>query len=89
MVLAGQGEILKREPDPEATKDCKLTPFHVAHKPDHPLHRCSHYIIYMPGKDEPRMKYNMPHMKTLPLAWFFECIEKFDLIDPALIGIIF
>lgn len=87
LVLGGQGEILHREPDPEVVKDCKLTPFHVAHQPIHPLYKCSHYIIYMPGKDEPRVKYNMPHIKSLPVGWFFECIEKFTLVDPLLMGI--
>lgn len=86
LCLAGGGCVLSREPNPEGIGDQRI-PFHVAYDEDHPLHKCSHYIIYSPGKDEPRIKYNMPHIKTLPLVWFIECIEKFKLVDPALFGI--
>lgn len=83
----GGGCSLTREPNPEGISDQRI-PFHVVDNVNHPLHNCSHYIIYSPGKDEPRVKYNMPHIKTLPLVWFIECIEKFALVDPALFGIV-
>ncbi|XP_051156484.1 BRCA1-associated RING domain protein 1-like [Leptopilina boulardi] len=84
LCLEGGGCSLSREPNPEGITDQRI-PFHVGDE-NHPLHNCSHYIIYSPGKDEPRVKYNMPHIKTLPLVWFIECIEKFTLVDPAIFG---
>ncbi|XP_012285282.1 BRCA1-associated RING domain protein 1 [Orussus abietinus] len=87
LVKEGDGAVLTREPNPEEIEANKLIPFHVSQNPQHPLHKCSHYIIYVPGKEEPRIKYNMPHIKSLPLVWLIECIEKFMLLDPALLGI--
>ena len=87
LVNNGGGSTLSREPNPEDAQEVKRIPFHVAHNEQHPLYNCSHFIIYSPGKEEPRMKYNMPHIKTLPLVWLIECIEKFTLVDPALFGI--
>ena len=89
LVEAGNGKILKREPNPEDIKyRDQIIPFHIANKPSHPLYKCIHYIIYVPGKDEPRVKYNMSHIKTLPLLWLIECIEKFTLVDPSHIGLL-
>lgn len=80
---------MKREPNPENIKDQGLfIPFHIANVPTHSLYKCTHYIIYVPERDEPRIKYNMPHIKTLPLIWLIECIEKFTLIDPLHLGLL-
>ncbi|XP_050471073.1 BRCA1-associated RING domain protein 1-like [Bombus huntii] len=89
LVQEGGGTVLKREPNPENIKDQGLfIPFHIANEPTHSLYKCTHYIIYVPEKDEPRIKYNMPHIKTLPLIWLIECIEKFTLIDPLQLGLL-
>lgn len=88
LVKAGEGTILTREPNPEDLNYMlQLIPFHVANDTSHPLHKCTHYIIYMPGKSEPLIKYNMPHIKSLPLVWLIECIEKFTLINPVHLGL--
>ncbi|XP_014470814.1 PREDICTED: BRCA1-associated RING domain protein 1-like isoform X2 [Dinoponera quadriceps] len=88
LVKEGEGTVLAREPHPEDLKDgTRAIPFHTANDASHPLHECTHYIIYMPGKSEPRVKYNMQHIKTLPLMWLIECIENFTLIDPAYLGL--
>lgn len=88
LVKAGDGTVFTREPNPEDLKDMmQVIPFHVANDLSHPLYKCTHYIIYMPGKDEPRIKYKMPHIKSLPLIWLIECIEKFTLINPAHLGL--
>ncbi|XP_024867584.1 BRCA1-associated RING domain protein 1-like [Temnothorax curvispinosus] len=88
LVKEGEGTVLTREPDPEDLKDMsQVIPFHAANDLFHPLHKCTHYIIYMPGKGEPRVRYKMPHIKSLPLIWLIECIEKFTLIDPAHLGL--
>ncbi|XP_076299178.1 BRCA1-associated RING domain protein 1 [Lasioglossum baleicum] len=89
LVENGKGTILKRQPDPEeVTQREIIIPFHIANNSSHPLYKCTHYIIYVPGKDEPRAKYNMPHIKSLPLLWLIECIEKFTLVDPSYLGLL-
>ncbi|XP_031826336.1 BRCA1-associated RING domain protein 1 isoform X2 [Nomia melanderi] len=88
LVREGNGTVLKREPHPEDVKDQKqIIPFHIANSVTHPLYKCTYYIIYVPGRDEPRVKYNMPHIKTLPLVWLIECIEKFTFVDPSHLGL--
>ncbi|OAD55621.1 BRCA1-associated RING domain protein 1, partial [Eufriesea mexicana] len=88
LIREGGGTVLKRGPNPEDIKDEEeFIPFHVANEPTHSLYKCRYYIIYMPGKNEPAIKYNMAHIKTLPLAWLIECIEKFTLIDPIQLGL--
>ncbi|XP_050456122.1 BRCA1-associated RING domain protein 1-like [Cataglyphis hispanica] len=88
LVKAGEGTVLTREPNPEDLKDMmQVIPFHIANNSSHPLYKCTHYIIYMPGKGEPRIKYKMPHIKSLPLIWLIECIEKFTLVNPAHLGL--
>lgn len=89
LVKEGEGTVLTREPNPEDLKEniSRAIPFHVVDDPSHPLHRCTHYIIYMPGRGEPRIKYKMPHIKSLPLMWLIECIEKYTLVDPAELGL--
>ncbi|XP_033227625.1 BRCA1-associated RING domain protein 1-like isoform X5 [Belonocnema kinseyi] len=87
LVAEGGGTSLSREPNPEDATEVKQIPFHVAHDENNPLYNCSYYIIYSPGKEEPRVKYKMPHLKSLPLVWFIECIERFALVDPGLYGI--
>lgn len=89
LIQEGGGTVLKREPKPEDIKDkIQFIPFHIASEPTHPLYKCTHYIIYKPEKDEPIVKYNMPHIKTLPLIWLIECIEKFTLVDPSQLGLL-
>ncbi|EZA58385.1 BRCA1-associated RING domain protein 1 isoform X2 [Ooceraea biroi] len=88
LVKEGEGTVLMREPNPEDLNDMsQLIPFHIANDSSHPLHKCTHYVIYMPGKGEPLIKYNMPHIKSLPLVWLIECIEKFTLINPVHLGL--
>ncbi|XP_018310838.1 BRCA1-associated RING domain protein 1 isoform X2 [Mycetomoellerius zeteki] len=90
LVKVGEGTVLTREPNPEDLKNVsQVIPFHTANDPSHPLHKCTHYIIYVPGKKigEPLIKYNMPHIKSLPLVWLIECIEKFTLVNPAHLGL--
>ncbi|XP_043493997.1 BRCA1-associated RING domain protein 1-like isoform X2 [Polistes fuscatus] len=88
LINAGDGTVLIREPNPEDIKDKEqCIPFHIACNPRHPLFKCTHYIIYAPGNDEPRIKYNMSHIKSLPLIWLIECIEKFTLLNPSYIGL--
>ncbi|KZC13413.1 PREDICTED: BRCA1-associated RING domain protein 1-like [Dufourea novaeangliae] len=89
LVREGNGTILTREPHPEDIEDREqIVLYHIADDPSHSLYKCTHYIIYVPGRDEPRVKYNMPHIKTLPLMWLIECIEKFTLVDPLHLGLL-
>ncbi|XP_077293757.1 uncharacterized protein LOC143916497 [Arctopsyche grandis] len=78
LVVNGGGLVLKREPDPEAIPEAEaLVPFHVG-KNDTLAH-CGHYIIY---RKQPELAYNMKHIKSLPVGWLIECIQKFRLVNP-------
>lgn len=89
LVQAAGGMVLTREPNPEDIKSKEqCIPFHIANEHDHPLYKCTHYNIYVPERNEPRIKYNMPHIKTLPLVWLIECIEKFTLVNPSYLGLL-
>ncbi|XP_013174417.1 PREDICTED: BRCA1-associated RING domain protein 1-like [Papilio xuthus] len=72
------GIVLRRIPNPESIPENeKLVPYHA--KKGGKLEICSHYIIF---KDIYEPKYNMKHLKALPIAWLLECIEKYELCEP-------
>ncbi|XP_011631254.1 BRCA1-associated RING domain protein 1-like [Pogonomyrmex barbatus] len=49
LVKEGEGTVLTRKPDPEDLKDMsQVIPFHTANNASHPLHKCTHYVIYVP-----------------------------------------
>ncbi|KAL0277456.1 UNVERIFIED_CONTAM: hypothetical protein PYX00_004724 [Menopon gallinae] len=75
------GVILSRNPDPESLALEKTIPYHA--KVDSSLSKTSYYIIYSKDQWDPAPKYNMPHMKTLPIEWLLASIFKFQLIDPS------
>jgi len=82
LVLAGEGKLLHREPDPESLVPSEQTLPHHAPPPS-PLHRTSHVVIYREGAGaEPKIKYNMAHLKTLPLSWLIDCVDHFRLLPP-------
>ena len=31
---------------------------------------------------EPKLKYNMRHIRSLPAAWLFECLNNHQLVEP-------
>lgn len=82
LVKAGSGKLLLREPHPENIPAAEQTvPYHAA--PNSALSRCSHYIVYLEGSDtEPKLKYDMAHIKSLPLTWLIDCIDHFSLLPP-------
>ncbi len=79
----GGADVLTREPDPEfiPEKERKL-PYHA--EAGSQLEQCSHFLIYQEGQNskEPLIKYNMGHIKSMPTAWLFECINNFALVEP-------
>ena len=78
----GGAKVLKREPDPENIPQNESTfPYHST--PNGPLSKCSHYILYQDGQDfgKPLIKYNMEHLKAVPIDWLFACLNSFALID--------
>ena len=82
LVKAGGGKLLLREPNAETIPPSERTvPFHATlHSP---LAHCSHYIIYQEGSEsEPKLKYDMAHIKSLPLTWLIDCIDHFQLLPP-------
>ncbi|XP_042873092.1 BRCA1-associated RING domain protein 1-like [Penaeus japonicus] len=81
LIKAGGGVILAREPNPESIPDKEQTvPYHS--DPNGPLATCSHYIIYQEGSVEPQLKYDMAHIKSLPLSWLIDCVDHFQLVPP-------
>jgi len=79
--LAG-GKLLNREPDPEFIPSSEDSlPHHVS--VESTLASTSHVILYMTGsRTEPLLKYNMLHVKTLPLSWLLKCICQGSIVDP-------
>ena len=89
LLKSGGATILKREPDPEGIPPDEMKiPYHVGYGSTSQLSQCAHFIIYQEGpkETEPEMKYNMDHIKSLPMAWLVECIKCFSMVDPTLFG---
>lgn len=80
LVRKSGGVILKRSPDPESLALERTVPYHASEGSS--IAATSYYIIYQPGRNEPGLKYNMSHMKTLPIDWLILCIFNFQLINP-------
>ncbi|XP_063221467.1 BRCA1-associated RING domain protein 1-like isoform X2 [Bacillus rossius redtenbacheri] len=82
LVVAGGGVVLGREPDPEGISLSQRTvPYHAT--PGSPLACCAHYLLYQPGgSGEPRLKYNMAHVKSLPVGWLLASVQCFSLVPP-------
>jgi len=77
------GKIVTREPDPEWIPADEISvPHHAV--ANSMLSGTSHVLIYSDsaGNKEPLLKYNMKHIKTLPLSWLVKCIRKCILEDP-------
>lgn len=71
-----------REPDPENLPVAEKTVPHHAEQ-NSSLSKTSHIILYQEGgKREPLLKYNMEHVKTIPLIWFLQCILHHQLLEP-------
>ncbi|KAG8296951.1 BRCA1-associated RING domain protein 1 [Homalodisca vitripennis] len=47
--------------------------------PKSPLGMVSHIILYQPGPNEPKLKYNMKHVKSFSFFWFLQCIKTFSV----------
>lgn len=79
VLRAGGAVVLGREPNPESIPEEEhVVPYHA--RKGSALGRCSHFIVY--GTKEPAMRYDMPHVKTLPLEWLLRSISSFTLADP-------
>jgi len=83
LVKMAGGKIVAREPDPEFIPSQEDTvPHHALTSSS--MASTSHVILYMRGgKKEPMIKYNMKHMKTLPVSWLLSCITSGCVLDPA------
>uniref|UniRef100_A0A1B6GHQ6 RING-type E3 ubiquitin transferase BRCA1 n=1 Tax=Cuerna arida TaxID=1464854 RepID=A0A1B6GHQ6_9HEMI len=47
--------------------------------PTSPLGMVSHIILYQAGPNEPKLKYNMKHVKSFSVSWFLRCIKTFSV----------
>lgn len=78
LVRASGAQFLPRACDAERIPVTEQTVmFHVSSLS--PLAVTSHIVLYQPGPAEPLLKYNMTHIKTLPLSWFSKCVNTFTI----------
>lgn len=78
LVIASGAKLLNREPNPEHAP----TNYCVYHcPPGHSLENTSTLILYDKER-QPNLKYNMKHIKTLPVDWFLDCILTFTIKEP-------
>ena len=82
LIRLSGGKIITREPDPEWIPEHEVSiPHHAG--PDSALAATSHVLLYQDGgKTEPLLKYNMKHIKTLPLSWMLSSLKSCNLLDP-------
>lgn len=73
---AADGKLINRMPDPEDPFNPNTAPYHF---PPGPMERCSQIVIYFPGLWEPALKFNMAHVKCLPIQWLMDCILSFEV----------
>lgn len=79
--MAG-GKIITREPDPEFIPPGEATVPHYAGSSS-TMASTSHIILFMEGsRKEPLMKYNMKHVKTLPVSWLLACVTSGSVVEP-------
>jgi len=82
LARAGGATLLTREPDPEAI------PAAEAGVPHHALAASllaatSHLILYEEGaRKGPGCRYNMAHLKTLPVSWLLDTLASQQLAFP-------
>ena len=82
LVRAGGATLLSREPDPEAIPPSEQGVPHHAPAAS-PLAATSHLILYEEGaRKGPGCRYNMAHLKTLPVAWLLAALASQQLVDP-------
>ena len=75
------GKVVTREPDPEwIPADEVSVPHHAPSQSS--IAGTSHIILYREGEGEPQLKYNMKHVKTLPVSWLLNCVRTTSLVDP-------
>ena len=81
LVQLGGGEVLKREPDPERINPDEFKHPHHATE-NSALKKCSHYILFVMGEKEPKLKYSMSHLQSMATLWLVESIKAFSLVEP-------
>ena len=84
LIKLSGGRLVSREPDPEMVipEEEISMPHHAS--PHSALAATSHVILYRPGEGEgePLIKYNMNHLKSLPVTWLVRSIRAASLLDP-------
>lgn len=78
LVTLSGAKLLVREPNPEHSQTNNFM-FHC--KPGHLMECTSTLILYEAGNREPTLKYNMKHIKSVPVQWFLDCIQTFSIRD--------
>ena len=68
--------------DPEWIPEAEMSIPHHA-EAGAAMAKTSHVLVYQDKEaDRILMKYNMKHIKTLPLSWLVKCLRQYTLLDP-------
>lgn len=82
LVRLAEGKLVTREPDPEWIPEAEMSIPHHA-EAGAAMAKTSHVLVYQDKEaDRILMKYNMKHIKTLPLSWLVKCLRQYTLLDP-------
>lgn len=79
LITLSGAHFLCREPDPDGTCLEETVMVHIKN-PESPLYHTTHIILYPDGKTQ-ELKYNMKHVKSLPVSWFLKCLQTFTIHD--------
>jgi hypothetical protein len=80
-ISAGDGMLLNREPNPDQVDPLDDPVRFHAQDPTHPLILTSHVILFS-GGNEPPIKHNYEHVKSLSVDWLIQSVLNFKLMDP-------
>jgi hypothetical protein len=80
-IRLGDGEVLIREPNPDAVDPLDNPIRFHAKDPTHKLILTSHVVLFGDGNVPPK-KHNFTHVKTLRVEWLIQSVLNFGLLDP-------
>lgn len=79
LITLSGAQFLKREPDPDGSCLEDTVMVHIRN-PKSPLFYTTHIVLYSDDTNQP-LKYNMKHVKSLPVSWFLKCLQTFSIHD--------
>lgn len=79
LITLSGANFLSREPDPDGACLEDTVMIHIRNL-DSPLYHTTHIILY-PDEKTQELKYNMKHVKSLPVSWFLKCLQTWAIHD--------